>query len=155
MPYNNIPDGEIDPDSPVTASLMQKLRDNPIGIAQAADGAPPISLNALDGRISTVASANTLENGNTVSASVTVSFSSRRNDTCNVLVIVNGSSPDDRLRIFENEVQIYDSNGFSGHCYHIMQQNKPVGTYTYRAQINQTVGSADKVVSISAIVLAA
>lgn len=49
MPYNNIPDGEIDPDSPVTASLMQKLRDNPIGIAQAAPGAPKVQLNALNG----------------------------------------------------------------------------------------------------------
>jgi hypothetical protein len=49
MPYNNIPDAEIDPDSPVTASLMQKLRDNPIGIAQAAAGAPKVQYNALNG----------------------------------------------------------------------------------------------------------
>jgi hypothetical protein len=49
MPYNNIPDGEIDPDSPVTASLMVKLRDNPIGIAQAAAGAPKVQYNAMNG----------------------------------------------------------------------------------------------------------
>jgi hypothetical protein len=49
MPYNTIPDAEIDPDSPVTASLMQKLRDNPIGIAQAAAGAPKVQYNALNG----------------------------------------------------------------------------------------------------------
>jgi hypothetical protein len=47
MPYTTIPDAEIDPDSPVTASLMQKMRDNPVGIANADAGAPKIRLAAL------------------------------------------------------------------------------------------------------------
>ncbi len=45
--YNEIFDSEIDPDSPITTSLMFRLRDNPIAIAEGAAGAPKIVLGAL------------------------------------------------------------------------------------------------------------
>ena len=38
--YNVILDSEIDPESPVTESLMHRLRDNPIAMIQGASGAP-------------------------------------------------------------------------------------------------------------------
>lgn len=41
--YTNIPDGDIDQDSPVTQPLMTALRDNPIAITEGASGAPRIN----------------------------------------------------------------------------------------------------------------
>lgn len=49
MPFAAIADVEIDPDSPVTTSLMQRLRDNPTAIANAEAGAPQIQWAALNG----------------------------------------------------------------------------------------------------------
>lgn len=46
--YNEITDGEIDPESPITTSLMTKLRDNPEAIAEGASGAPRIVYGALN-----------------------------------------------------------------------------------------------------------
>lgn len=45
MAWVTIPDGDIDPESPIDAPLMAALRDNPIAIAQGLTGAPKI-LNA-------------------------------------------------------------------------------------------------------------
>ena len=41
--YTNIPDAEIDQDSPVTQPLMTALRDNPLAITEGAAGAPVAS----------------------------------------------------------------------------------------------------------------
>lgn len=41
--YVAINNSEIDPDSPITADLMTKLRDNPLAISEGATGAPLIS----------------------------------------------------------------------------------------------------------------
>lgn len=46
--YTAITSGEIDPDSPITNSLMTKLRDNPIAITEGASGAPKIQTAAID-----------------------------------------------------------------------------------------------------------
>ena len=46
--YTAIPNGDIDPDSPITTSLMTLLRDNPIAITEGASGAPKIQLAAMD-----------------------------------------------------------------------------------------------------------
>ncbi|MDA0780681.1 MAG: hypothetical protein PQ612_06065 [Rickettsiales bacterium] len=46
--YTTINNTDIDVDSPVTTSLMNKLRDNPIAITEGASGAPKIQAAALD-----------------------------------------------------------------------------------------------------------
>ena len=44
--WTTIPDSDVDPESPITTSLMQALRDNPVAIAEGATGAPlPVSLS--------------------------------------------------------------------------------------------------------------
>jgi len=45
--WTTIPDSEVDPESPITTSLMVALRDNPEGIAGAAGGAPKIITGAI------------------------------------------------------------------------------------------------------------
>jgi len=47
MAYNAIPDGDIDPESPITTGLMTNLRDNPIAIADGDTGAPRIQAGAM------------------------------------------------------------------------------------------------------------
>lgn len=42
--YTVISDAQIDQDSPITQPLMTALRDNPIAIAEGADGAPTVAL---------------------------------------------------------------------------------------------------------------
>ena len=46
--YTAIADTEIDQDSPVTETLMTKMRDNPIAITEGASGAPRIVAGALN-----------------------------------------------------------------------------------------------------------
>lgn len=48
------PDAAVEPDAPITSDLMYALRDNPIAIAEGADGAPRIRDVAL-GSLVTVA----------------------------------------------------------------------------------------------------
>ena len=43
MAWRDIADSEVDPESPITTSLAQAWRDNPIGIANGDSGAPRIS----------------------------------------------------------------------------------------------------------------
>ena len=45
--YTAIADADIDTDSPITESLMTKIRDNPIAITEGASGAPLIQNAAL------------------------------------------------------------------------------------------------------------
>lgn len=45
--WRDIADSEVDPESPVTTSLAQALRDNPEGIAAGVSGAPPIQDAAI------------------------------------------------------------------------------------------------------------
>ena len=40
--WTTIPDSDVDPESPITTSLMVALRDNPIAIAEGASGAPAL-----------------------------------------------------------------------------------------------------------------
>jgi hypothetical protein len=47
--YTAIPDSDIDPESPITTTLMTRIRDNPIAITEGAAGAPPIANAALAG----------------------------------------------------------------------------------------------------------
>jgi hypothetical protein len=47
--YTAIPDSDIDPESPITTTLMTQMRDNPIAITEGAAGAPPIANAALAG----------------------------------------------------------------------------------------------------------
>ena len=46
--YRTIAASEVDADSPVTATLMEALAENPTAIAEGASGAPPIEDAALD-----------------------------------------------------------------------------------------------------------
>ncbi len=41
--WTSIPDSDLDPESPITTSLMLALRDNPIAIIEGASGAPPLT----------------------------------------------------------------------------------------------------------------
>jgi len=45
--YVTIPNGDVDPESPITTSLMVALRDNPTAITEGAVGAPEIAAAAL------------------------------------------------------------------------------------------------------------
>lgn len=45
--WTSLPDGDVDPESPITTALMVALRDNPEGIAGAAGGAPKIITGAI------------------------------------------------------------------------------------------------------------
>jgi len=45
--YTSIIDSEIDTDSPVTESLMTRIRDNPIAITEGSSGAPKIQNAAI------------------------------------------------------------------------------------------------------------
>lgn len=49
MVWTTIPDGDIDPESPIDAPLMAALRDNPIAIAGGLAGAPKVQNAALAG----------------------------------------------------------------------------------------------------------
>ena len=49
--YNDIPDTDVDPESPQTTSLWTRVRDNPIAIAEGADGAPKVSPLAFWGNV--------------------------------------------------------------------------------------------------------
>jgi len=50
--YTAIPDSDIDPDSPITTSLMTLVRDNPIAITEGASGAPKVQTAGItDGAI--------------------------------------------------------------------------------------------------------
>ncbi|MBA1447001.1 MAG: hypothetical protein FE835_19365 [Gammaproteobacteria bacterium] len=46
--YNAIPAADIDPDSPITTSLMTHIRDNPIAISEGSTGAPRIKTDAYE-----------------------------------------------------------------------------------------------------------
>ncbi len=66
--WTNIPDSDLDPESPITTSLMIALRDNPIAIAEGASGHPEIvqaALKTTTGEVSTttVAALLTLPGG--------------------------------------------------------------------------------------------
>ena len=45
--YTAIPNGDIDPDSPITTGLMTLMRDNPIAITEGSAGAPNITNAAM------------------------------------------------------------------------------------------------------------
>ena len=45
--YTAIPNGDVDPDSPITTGLMTKLRDNPVAITEGSAGAPNIQTAAI------------------------------------------------------------------------------------------------------------
>lgn len=58
--YNAITDNEIEPEKPVTTSLMTRLRDNPIAITEGAAGAPQIQTAAIaNSAVTTAKIANT------------------------------------------------------------------------------------------------
>lgn len=58
--YNAILDAEIEPEKPVTTSLMTRLRDNPIAITEGAAGAPQIQTAAIaNSAVTTAKIANT------------------------------------------------------------------------------------------------
>lgn len=48
--YTDIPDGNLDPDSPIRSVDGLALRDNPIAIAEGASGAPRVAPEALEAR---------------------------------------------------------------------------------------------------------
>ena len=56
--YITIANTEVDPDSPITADLMTKLRDNPIAISEGSSGAPKVSKLALGGLLLGVSAAS-------------------------------------------------------------------------------------------------
>lgn len=45
--YTPIPDPTVEPDAPITSELMFRLRDNPLGMFEGADGAPKLQDAAL------------------------------------------------------------------------------------------------------------
>ncbi|CAB4124407.1 hypothetical protein UFOVP59_2 [uncultured Caudovirales phage] len=66
--YVAVANGEIDADSPITADLMTKLRDNPIALSEGASGAPKVMAAALN------LTANTLTGSVGSGASTTLSL---------------------------------------------------------------------------------
>ena len=66
--YTAIAAGEIDADSPVTADLMSKLRDNPIAITEGSTGAPKVMAAAINW------TANTLTGNISSGANTTLSL---------------------------------------------------------------------------------
>jgi len=46
--YVSIPNGDVDPESPITTSLMVAMRDNPTAITEGSTGAPKIQTAALE-----------------------------------------------------------------------------------------------------------
>lgn len=52
--YIAIANSEVDPNSPITADLLTKLRDNPIAIGEGAVGAPRIVAAGLNSSISSL-----------------------------------------------------------------------------------------------------
>ena len=71
--YTTIADTEIDQDSPVTETLMTKMRDNPIAITEGASGAPRIVQNALSTTNTTYS--GTIAEGVVVDITMTNTFS--------------------------------------------------------------------------------
>lgn len=49
--YSPIGNGEVDPESPITSSLMVRLRDNPLAIQEGDPSAPKIQLSAMDPQV--------------------------------------------------------------------------------------------------------
>jgi len=45
--YNPITDGQVDPDSPITSTLMTNLRNNPIAITEGSAGAPKVQRDGI------------------------------------------------------------------------------------------------------------
>ena len=64
--YTTIPDADIDPDSPITTSLVTLLRDNPIAITEGASGAPKVQTAGItddavtDGKLASPATGTTV-----------------------------------------------------------------------------------------------
>ncbi len=61
--YSAVPNGDIDPDSPITTGLMTLLRDNPIAIVEGASGAPRIVDAAIDAAAAIATSKLASDNG--------------------------------------------------------------------------------------------
>jgi len=59
--YTAIADTEIDQDSPVTETLMTKLRNNPIAITEGSSGAPKVQTAAINDAAVTQVKVNTTQ----------------------------------------------------------------------------------------------
>lgn len=69
--YNTILDTEIDPDSPITTTLIARLRDNPIALAEGSPGAPKVQQAAISpGAITRSKLSNTMQRNQIVGACV-------------------------------------------------------------------------------------
>ena len=76
MAYNTIADSDIDPESPLTTTLLTRLRDNPISIAAGDSGAPKIVTAAItDANVTTakLESGEQMTTGNVRNATAGVS----------------------------------------------------------------------------------
>ena len=77
MTYTAIPNGDVDPDSPLTTGLVTLLRDNPIAIAAGDSGAPEIVGAALaTGAVDTVSIAAAAVGRSEIANSTTTSAGS-------------------------------------------------------------------------------
>jgi hypothetical protein len=56
--YNPIANSEVDPESPITSSLISRLRDNPLAIQEGDSSAPNIVTNAIANEAITLAKLN-------------------------------------------------------------------------------------------------
>jgi len=79
--YSAIADSEIDPESPGTASLFTKLRNNPLAIAEGDATAPEIDGQAIT--TNTIPGASIIDNGITASKLPTPATGSYRQDQSN------------------------------------------------------------------------
>lgn len=91
MVWTVIPDGDIDPESPIDAPLMAALRDNPIAIAQGLPGAPKVQNAALAGLPWTAAQLGTDSVGQTQIANNSVGYGELKKSTGILSVTATGS----------------------------------------------------------------
>jgi len=131
--YTAIPGSDIDPESPITASLMALLRDNPIAITEGAAGAPSIATAALADDFMGVLLAT-----QTVSAVANVEFTSLIDSTYDTYAIVI----EDLLPVTSGEfrIQVYTTSWKTGATYE----------YYYDGTTSSSSVSASHIVAMAA-----
>jgi len=125
--YTAIPNGDIDPDSPITASLMALMRDNPIAITEGASGAPRIAYAGLAATVKPWI----LIQSQTASGDASIDFTTGIDDSYDLhAVIIRGLQPATSSFL---ECQIGDSGGFetgATYEYHNNDSDSDAATYS-------------------------
>jgi len=121
--YITINNTEVDPDSPITADLMTKLRDNPIAMAEGASGAPRVYGAAMYGPVAgSVIQRNCLPFGNESASSSSLTkavqkilpsvFTALVGCTVRITLTCNQTGTAGEVRVYKNAsvVQTYTTS---------------------------------------------